>query len=77
MEISQKSRTATALLAFFLGTFGIHRFYAGKTATGLAMLLIAITFIGAIVSAVWGFIDLIMVLCGSFTDGEGKKIVTW
>ncbi|MBI2330267.1 TM2 domain-containing protein [Candidatus Daviesbacteria bacterium] len=37
-EISHKSRLATSLLAWFLGTFGAHRFYLGKIGTGLLML---------------------------------------
>jgi TM2 domain-containing membrane protein YozV len=40
--MSNKSRAATAVLAFFLGTLGIHRFYLGKVNTGLAMLLLGI-----------------------------------
>ena len=33
-----KSRIAAALLAFFLGGFGVHKFYLGKTKAGLIML---------------------------------------
>ena len=40
--VSGKSRTAAVLLAFFLGTLGIHRFYIGRTGTGLTMLLLGI-----------------------------------
>lgn len=29
-NVSNKSRLCAALLAFFLGAFGIHRFYMGK-----------------------------------------------
>ena len=71
METSTKSRTATFLLAFFLGTFGIHRFYVGKTGSGIAMLLLTISLIGLLVSAIWALVDWIMILCGNFCDGEG------
>ena len=42
VDISPKSRRSTALLAFFLGVFGAHRFYIGKTRTALVMLLLSI-----------------------------------
>lgn len=41
-DISPKSRRATALLAFFLGVFGAHRFYIGRTRTAIVMLLLSI-----------------------------------
>lgn len=53
--VSGKSRTAAALLAFFLGTLGIHRFYIGKIGTGLTLLLLGVAgwilFIAGSVSA--------------------------
>jgi len=41
-DISPKSRLAATLLAFFLGIFGAHRFYIGKTGTAIVMLLLGI-----------------------------------
>lgn len=37
--VADKSRIATALLALFLGCFGIHKFYLGRTTAGVIMLL--------------------------------------
>ena len=39
--VSPKSRLAVTLLAWFLGYFGVHRFYLGKIFTGLVILLLA------------------------------------
>ena len=41
-EISPKSRRNTALFAFFLGAFGIHRFYLEKTPSAFVMLALGI-----------------------------------
>jgi len=77
MNISEKSRTATFFLSFFLGTFGIHRFYVGKTGSAIAMLLLTLSLFGLLITALWAFIDWIMVACGTFKDSEGKLIKNW
>lgn len=70
-DISAKSRLTTTLLAFFLGEFGVHRFYLGKIGTGIAMLL---TFGGL---GIWALIDFIMAVAGTMKDKEGKLIKNW
>jgi len=70
-EVSPRSRTIAAVLAFFLGTLGIHRFYVGKIGTGVAMILT----LGAF--GVWTLIDFIMILIGSFKDKEERVVATW
>lgn len=69
-NISPCSRTIAAVLAFFLGGFGIHRFYVGKITSGVFMLIFFWTFIPAIIA----FIDFILILCGQFKDGQGRDI---
>lgn len=76
-SISNKSRTAALLLAFFLGAFGAHRFYVGRKGSAIAMLLISLTFIGAIVTVIWAWIDIITILTGSFVDKFNYKLKDW
>jgi TM2 domain-containing membrane protein YozV len=77
IETSEKSRLVAFLLSFFLGVWGVHRFYVGKSGSGIAMLLISLTFIGLAVTLIWNLVDDIMILTGNFTDGEGKKVSDW
>ncbi len=70
-EISPKSRLAVTLLAFFLGSLGIHRFYLGKIITGIIMLITA----GAL--GIWTLIDFIMAVAGVMKDKEGRLIKNW
>ena len=69
--MSSKSRTVAALLCFFLGGIGVHRFYAGKIGTGIVWLLT----LGCL--GIGSLIDFIMILCGKFTDKDGNVIEQW
>ncbi|HMO04380.1 MAG TPA: TM2 domain-containing protein [Kiritimatiellia bacterium] len=53
-----KSRIAAALLAFFLGGIGVHKFYLGQPGLGIVYLLFCWTFIPAIIA----FIEFIIYL---------------
>jgi TM2 domain-containing membrane protein YozV len=68
IEKSEKGFVPTLLLCFFLGGFGVHRFYTGKVGTGILMLL---TFGGL---GIWAIIDFVIIACGSFKDGKGLPI---
>jgi hypothetical protein len=59
--VGAKSRIAAALLAFFLGGFGIHKFYLGRPIWGILYLLFCWTFIPAVIA----FIEFIVYLCMS------------
>ncbi|MDD3885340.1 MAG: TM2 domain-containing protein [Victivallaceae bacterium] len=56
-----KSRLAYALLGWFLGGWGIHNFYAGRTGYGIAQLVLTLSCIGIIVSEIWVAVELITV----------------
>lgn len=63
-----KSFVATWLLSWFLGVFGVDRFYLGKIGTGVAKLL---TFGGL---GIWALIDLIITLTGSQRDSQNRPL---
>ena len=69
--MSNKKRLVAAILAFFFGVFGAHRFYAGKIGTGVLQLIT----IGGL--GIWAIIDFIIILFGEFKDIEGMKISEW
>lgn len=56
MAASRKSDVAAILLAFFLGSFGAHRFYLGETGWGILYLCFCWTFIPHLVSFVECFL---------------------
>lgn len=84
LQVSDKSKSTAALLAFFLGGFGAHRFYVGKSGSAVIMLIMAI--VGILLSCVyiglplcfavgiWSFVDFIIILTGGFTDSLGRPI---
>jgi TM2 domain-containing membrane protein YozV/ribosomal protein L40E len=51
-----KSRVAAILLAFFLGGFGVHKFYLGRVAAGVLYLIFFWTLIPAIIA----FVEMII-----------------
>ena len=80
-----KSKVAAALLAFFLGVFGVHNFYLGYTNKAVAQLVITIVgilttcfIIGAFVVLaveIWAFVEFIMIITGSInTDAKGVPL---
>lgn len=59
---SDRNKIVAALLAFFLGVFGVHRFYLGRIGSGVVMLILTCTFVGVIITGVWAFVDFLRYL---------------
>jgi TM2 domain-containing membrane protein YozV len=59
---SDRNKYAAALIAFFFGPLGIHRFYLGRVGSGIAMLVLTCTVIGLIVSVPWALVDMVRYL---------------
>lgn len=83
-----KSKVITALLAWFLGTLGVHNFYLGNNGRG--GLQLGLTLVGwatlwvfglglilIVGVAIWAFVEFIMILIGSgkfATDSRGVPL---
>jgi TM2 domain-containing membrane protein YozV len=65
---AQNKWLTTLLLCWFLGVFGVHRFYTGHTAIGVIQLL---TLGGC---GIWYLVDLIIIAIGNYKDADGNPI---
>ena len=65
---SEKGFVATLILCILLGGLGVHRFYVGKTGTGILMLLT----LGGL--GIWTLVDLIRIATQTFKDSDGLPI---
>ncbi|MDO8618336.1 MAG: TM2 domain-containing protein [Candidatus Daviesbacteria bacterium] len=57
---TSRNRIAAALLAIFLGSFGIHKFYLGKPVQGFIYLIFCWTFLPGLIGFIEGIIYLLM-----------------
>jgi len=70
-DANKRSTLVAYLLWFFLGWFALHRFYAGKTGSGLTMLVISLVswaltavligYFGLTFIALWLLIDAFLI----------------
>ncbi len=73
---NDRNKIIAALIAFFAGPLGIHRFYLGRTGSGIGMLLLSCTLVGLIITIPWGFVDMIRYLIMSdreFAERYARK----
>lgn len=64
-----KKKWTAFWLCFFLGYLGVHRFYVGKTGTGILWLFTCGLF------GIGWLVDLIVILCGGFKDKAGQPLI--
>jgi TM2 domain-containing membrane protein YozV len=65
---SDKDWVTPLLLCFFLGEFGIHHFYVGKTGLGILYLLT-----GGLFGLGW-LVFFIKFLIGTYEDADGRLV---
>ncbi|RAK65336.1 TM2 domain-containing protein [Hymenobacter jeollabukensis] len=76
---SGKSQLTAALLCFFLGGLGVHRFYLGYTGRGILYIALAVTsflIIPAIALFVLVIIDFVRILTGGLQPKNGSYAKT-
>lgn len=74
---TDKSKIAAGILGILLGAFGVHNFYLGYTGKAMAQLLLTICTFGILswVSAIWGLVEGVLILCGSINvDASGNYL---
>lgn len=69
--VSEFQVSRVAILAFYFGVFGVHRFYVGKIGTGLLQLFT----LGGL--GLWALIDQFILAWGAFTDSKGNRVSRW
>jgi len=68
---SDRSRAVALGLCVVGGVFGLHRFYTGRTASGVWMCLT----LGGL--GIWYLYDVVVLAAGDFRDGEGRRVTRW
>ena len=71
---NSRSRIVAGLLGIFFGGIGIHNFYLGFTNRAIIQIVVSIFTCG--IGSIWGFVEGIMILCGSINvDADGVPLV--
>ena len=68
---SERSRSVALVLGILGGVFGLHRFYVGRTQSGIIM---ALTFGGL---GMWWLYDMVMLVSGEFRDDDDLPLRNW
>jgi len=69
--VSERSRGVALGLAIVGGWFGLHRFYAGRTQSGIWMCCT----LGGL--GIWYLYDVVVIAAGDFRDADGRRVARW
>jgi TM2 domain-containing membrane protein YozV len=60
-EANRKTALVAYLLWFFLGLFGGHNFYLGRTGVAVTQLILSLIFIGMVITIFWVLVDAFLI----------------
>jgi TM2 domain-containing membrane protein YozV len=60
-EANKKAALVAYLLWFFLGLFGGHNFYLGRTGVAVTQLILSLIFVGLIITIFWVLVDAFLI----------------
>jgi TM2 domain-containing membrane protein YozV len=70
-QASERSRSVALVLGILGGVFGLHRFYVGRTQSGVIM---ALTLGGL---GMWWLYDMVILVSGEFRDDDDLPLRNW
>ena len=69
-----KSKIVAGILGIFFGGLGVHNFYLGFNSK--AAIQIVVSFLTCGMGSLWGFVEGILILCGTIDkDADGNPLV--
>jgi TM2 domain-containing membrane protein YozV len=60
-EANKKTALVAYLLWFFLGLFGAHNFYLGRTGVAVTQLILSLILVGMIITMFWVLVDAFLI----------------
>jgi TM2 domain-containing membrane protein YozV len=60
-EANKKTALVAYILWFFLGLFGAHNFYLGRTGVAVAQLILSIIIVGLPITLIWVLVDAFLI----------------
>ena len=60
-EANKKTALVAYLLWFFLGLFGAHNFYLGRTGVAVAQLILSLILVGMVITIFWVLVDAFLI----------------
>jgi TM2 domain-containing membrane protein YozV len=60
-EANKKTALVAYILWFFLGLFGAHNFYLGRTGVAVAQLILSLIIVGMVITIFWVLVDAFLI----------------